>query len=349
MAEILKVEEFLGEQNREKVLLLDVRSESEYRHGHIPGAVSFPLLNDEHRVIVGTTYKQQGREAAVLKGFELVGNKFADFAKNALELTGNKHVMIYCWRGGMRSNIMSWVLSMAGMKVTLLKGGYKSFRRWTLDQFSQPKRIVVIGGRTGSGKTEMLKMLKEKGQQVIDLEALANHKGSAFGALGEKPQPRTEHFENLLGIEWNKTDESRIIWLENESILIGSVKIPDPVFEMMRIAPVVELRCDLESRMKRILRDYGKFAVELLAENTMKLTKRLGDLRARKAVEALLNNDKETWMKETLSYYDKSYDYGMTLRKPEKIFPFELGGSETMAAVVDNIISFSKKIDKELV
>src|SRR5437868_11670358 len=109
MTETRDIKEFLAESSSSKVLLFDVRSESEYKQGHIPGAVSFPLLNDEHRVIVGTTYKQEGREAAVLKGFELVGNKFADFARTALELSGNKHVMIYCWRGGMRSNIMSWV------------------------------------------------------------------------------------------------------------------------------------------------------------------------------------------------------------------------------------------------
>ncbi len=345
MAETLDIEEFLDGLSSGKILLLDARSESEYKQGHIPGAVNMPLLNDEHRVIVGTTYKKEGREAAVLKGFDLVGNKFSDFVRKALELSENKHVMLYCWRGGMRSNILSWILSMAGFKVTLLKGGYKSFR---LDQFRHRKKMLIVGGRTGSGKTEILKLLKEKGEQVIDLEGLANHKGSAFGGLGEKPQPRNEHFENKLAMEWNASDEHKILWLENESVLIGSVKIPDPVFEMMRNAPVIEIQCDIETRMNRILKDYGKFAAEVLAENTMKLTKRLGDLRARKAIEALLNNDKKTWMEETLSYYDKTYDYGMTQRRPEKRFSVEQHTEETMTSVADRVLALSQQMEKEL-
>jgi tRNA 2-selenouridine synthase len=348
MAETLDIEEFLNDFSIRKILLLDARSESEYKQGHIPGAINLPLLNDEHRVIVGTTYKKEGREAAVLKGFDLVGNKFGEFARTALELSENKHVMIYCWRGGMRSNIMSWILSMAGFKVTLLKGGYKTFRRWTLDQFTHPKKILIVGGRTGSGKTEILKLLREKGEQVIDLEGLANHKGSAFGALGEKPQPRIEHFENQLAMQWNAMDENKILWLENESILIGSVKIPDPVFEMMRSAPVIELQSDIETRMNRILKDYGKFGVDVLAENTMKLTKRLGDLCARKAIEALLNNDKKTWMEETLSYYDKTYDYGMSQRKAEKRFSVQQSKDETMASVADRVLALSHQMEKQL-
>src|SRR5205085_480197 len=236
----------------------------------------------------------------------------------------------------------------AGFKVILLKGGYKTFRRWTLDQFAMKKNIFILGGRTGSGKTEVLKALKQKGEQVIDLEALANHKGSAFGGLGEKPQPRIEHFENQLAIEWNTMNDTKILWLENESILIGSVKIPDPVFEMMRQAPVIELQSDLETRMERILKDYGKFALEVLKESTMKLTKRLGDLRARKAIEALLNNDKKTWMEETLSYYDKTYDYGMTKRKPENVFSVERDKNETMESVADRVFSLSKQLEQQL-
>ncbi len=347
MAETVNIEEFLAQLSTEKILLLDARSESEFKQGHIPGAVNLPLLNDEHRALVGTTYKQKGREAAVLQGFDLVGEKFGDFARKAVELSEDKHAMLYCWRGGMRSNIMSWILSMAGFKITLLKGGYKTFRRWTLDQFKVQKKIAVIGGRTGTGKTEVLKLLIEKGEQVIDLEGLAHHKGSAFGGLGEKPQPRIEHFENQLALQWSHIDENKILWLENESILIGSVKIPDPVFEMMRTAPVVELQCDMETRMKRILKDYGKFSVDILAENTMKLTKRLGDLRARKAVEALLNNDKRTWMEETLFYYDKAYDYGRAQRNPEKMFSIEQKENETMESVAERVLSQVPQVQKQ--
>lgn len=338
VAEIVTIENFIGKFRKEGLLLLDVRSESEYRQGHIPGAVNLPLLNDEHRAVVGTTYKKKGREAAVLSGFDLVGNKFGDFVRTALSLSENKQVMLYCWRGGMRSNIMAWILNMAGFKVTLLKGGYKTFRGWAREQFAVKKKLFILGGRTGSGKTEVLKALGEKGEQVIDLEGLAHHKGSAFGALGEKPQPRNEHFENLLAIEWNLADDERILWLENESITIGSVKLPDNIFEMMRTAPVIELKVDMQLRVKRILTDYGKFPVEALAENTLKLKKRLGDLRTRKAVEALNNGDKKEWLEEILFYYDRAYDFGMAKRKPESVFVVEQDNLETHA-FADRIIS----------
>ncbi len=349
MAETVNIEEFLDLVSNAKTLLLDARSESEYKQGHIPGAVNLPLLNDEHRVLVGTTYKQKGREAAVLQGFDLVGDKFGDFARKAIELSEDKHAMLYCWRGGMRSNIMSWILSMAGFKITLLKGGYKTFRRWTVDQFNHQKKIVVVGGRTGTGKTDVLKLLKEKGEQVIDLEGLANHKGSAFGAMGEKPQPRTEHFENQLAMEWNSMDDNKILWLENESNTIGSVQVPAMIYEMMRTAPVVELKVDLERRIKNILNDYGNFPVEELAENTLKLKKRLGDLRTRNAVEGLRNGDKRTWLDEVLFYYDRAYDYGMDQRKIERTISVEQKESETLAEVADRILSLSQQLEKQFV
>ncbi len=342
MAETVVVEEFIKRLAARETLLLDARSESEFRQGHIPGAINLPLLNDEHRKIVGTTYKQKGREAAVQSGFDLVGSKFGDFIRSANELSSNKkEVMLYCWRGGMRSNIMSWLLNTAGFKIALLKGGYKSFRNWAHEQFNLPKNIVVIGGRTGSGKTELLQQLKANGEQVIDLEGLAHHKGSAFGALGEKPQPRTEHFENLLALEWSSMDENKILWLENESITIGAVKIPGGVYEMMRQAPVVELKTDIAMRKGRILDQYGKFPVEVLAENTMKLKKRLGDFRTRQAIDALTDDNKTAWLEEILFYYDRTYDYGMAQRKPENTFVVELNESGSFSKLAEEILSLS--------
>jgi tRNA 2-selenouridine synthase len=349
MIQSADIKEFTDRLQQKKITLIDARSESEFKQGHIPGAVNIPLLNDEHRKIVGTIYKQKGREAAVLSGFDLVGGKFGDIVRAVSELSADKQVMLYCWRGGMRSNIIAWTLNTAGFKVTLLKGGYKTFRRWVLEQFNYQKKIVIIGGRTGSGKTDLLRELKKKGKQVIDLEALASHKGSAFGGLGENPQPRNEHFENMLAMEWSQIDPDQNLWLENESILIGSVKIPDGVYEMMRTASVIELQCDIETRMKRIMNDYGKYGSDILAENTMKLTKRLGDQRARKAIEALLNNDKKTWMEETLFYYDRTYDYGMSQRKPEKIFSVEVKAGDTMDLVSDRVLAYVQRLDKQLV
>ncbi len=349
MAEILQIEDFLEKLGHQKSVLLDVRSESEFKQGHIPGAVNIPLLNNEHRVIVGTTYKQKGREAAVLAGFDLVGNKFGDFVREALKLSSEKEVMLYCWRGGMRSNIMAWILSMAGFKITLLKGGYKMFRRWTLDQFTHSKKIIVIGGRTGSGKTEVLRVLKEKGEQVIDLEALANHKGSAFGGLGENPQPRNEHFENLLALEWSKISDDKILWLENESRTIGSVSLPVGVYERMQTSPVVEMKVDMELRIELILEVYGQFPTDVLVETTLKLQKRLGGLRTKQAVEALQENNKRAWLEEILFYYDGTYDYGMSQRKPESILQVTRSVHESVTELADKIISVSESLNKKII
>ena len=348
MAETVDVEVFMNGLDKKGVLLLDARSESEYNQGHIPGAVNLPLLNDEHRKIVGTIYKQKGREAAVLTGFDLVGNKFSDFIRRALELSKDKHVMLYCWRGGMRSAVMAWLLNTAGFKITLLKGGYKSFRRWTVEQFNQKKNIIVIGGRTGSGKTELLNVLKAKGEQVIDLERLAHHKGSAFGALGEKPQPRNEYFENLLAMEWRMINENKILWLENESNTIGSVKIPNAIYEWMRRAPVVELKTDIEIRKKRILNEYGNFSADVLADCTLKLKKRLGDLRTNEAILALYNNNRNGWLEEVLLYYDHAYDYGMSQRSPESTWPVDYNEAGSISETVNKVLSITMHSLKQL-
>lgn len=186
--------------------VIDVRSPAEFAHAHFPNAQNLPLLNNEERAIVGTTYKHEGNQTAVLKGYELVGHKFSDYIKLAIKIAPNKKVNIYCWRGGLRSNIMAFVLHTAGFEVNLLQGGYKKYRNWVLETLEQPKQIKIVGGKTGSGKTYVLHQLKMLNQQIIDLEGLAHHKGSAFGSLGQAPQPSIEMFENNLAIQWCKID-----------------------------------------------------------------------------------------------------------------------------------------------
>ena len=166
MSSLLTTEEFLNKFDNEGLLLIDARSELEFTHAHIPGAVNIPLLNNEHRHLVGIEYKKKGREAAVSLGFELVGPHFHEYIKKANELSDKKEAMIYCWRGGMRSSIMAWLLSMAGFKVFLLKGGYKSFRNLILSQFTLPRKILILGGHTGCGKTDLLKELKKLGEEI---------------------------------------------------------------------------------------------------------------------------------------------------------------------------------------
>jgi tRNA 2-selenouridine synthase len=192
-------------------LLLDVRSPSEYQHAHIPTAISFPLFTDEERKVVGTTYKQKSREEAIKIGL----NFFAPRMRKMIEeiesiLTSRQQqgppgtkpeIFIYCWRGGMRSAGVAWLMDLYGYRVYTLARGYKSFRNLVLQTFERPFHLRIIGGYTGSGKTDVLKELQRLGETVIDLENIASHKGSAFGSFKMPPQPKQEMFENLLACE----------------------------------------------------------------------------------------------------------------------------------------------------
>jgi tRNA 2-selenouridine synthase len=321
MAEILNIGQFL--EAKDGRLLLDVRSEGEYQRGHIPGAVNVPLLDNASRAVVGTVYKQEGREAAVLKGFELTGADFHTKIRQVMQLSAVKEVAVYCWRGGMRSNIFAWLLSLAGYRVSLLKGGYKSYRAWALDIMKQPRKVMVLGGYTGSGKTELLHAIAGQGEYTIDLEALASHKGSAFGALGQEPQPSTEQFENLLAQQWALHPDKRV-WLENESRMIGVVKIPDTIYDMMREAPVIEILTTFEKRVDHILSGYGTFPPDQLRESTARLKKRLGDLRCRQALQMLEEGNMKEWAAMMLTYYDNFYEYGTSLRNPGSVHRVDL-------------------------
>lgn len=321
VSQTLVIDDFLKLYRKKSPLLIDTRSEKEYEKAHIPGAVNIPILNNEHRHIVGTIYKEEGRQAAVMKGFELVGPLFKEKMEMALQLAEGREVFVYCWRGGMRSNILAWLLQMAGLRVTLLKGGYKTFRHWALEQIHRPYRLLILGGKTGSGKTEILSQLHKAGEQVIDLEGLAHHKGSAFGLLGMPPQPSQEHFENKLGLALNEINPLETLWLENESRLIGRIVLPPVLFEAMRISKVLEVEVDRLQREQRISNEYCIFPEDLLAEHTQRIVKRLGPQHLKTALGFLAEGDKESWMKIILDYYDKTYTHSNQQRDVTRIFP----------------------------
>jgi len=318
MAEVISIEDFV-QLHRDGRVAFDARSPGEFEHGRIPGALSLPLLNNDERAQVGTIYKQKGHDAAVLKGFDLVGGKFGDYIRKAKELSKEKQVTLYCWRGGMRSNIMAWLLEKGGFHVTLIRGGYKSYRRWALSQLAKNRNIVIVGGMTGSGKTDLLLELERSGEQVIDLEGLAHHKGSAFGALGQKPQPTIEQFENELALRWHKLDADKITWIENESRSIGSMIVPAHVYELMCKAPMIEVLLDRKKRSERILNEYGSFSKEVLIANTKKLEKRLGGLRLKEALEKLESGLMTEWVDIMLDYYDGLYRYGIEQREGKAV------------------------------
>jgi tRNA 2-selenouridine synthase len=319
----LSIEEFLP--LTDTFPLVDVRSPAEYAKAHIPGAVNIPLFDNEERKQVGIRYKQGGKENAVLLGLEYVGPKMAGFVKQAKKLVKkDKRILVHCWRGGMRSGSMAWLFETAGLKVFTLDGGYKAYRGYIRKQFSKNVDMVVLGGYTGSGKTSILQEMEKKGEQFLDIEGIAHHKGSVFGPLGQKQQPSNEQFENNLADAWRKFDFSKPVWVEDESRQLGTCGIPDPLFAQMRKAPVIKVIIPKSERIKRLVNEYGNFEKKLLAEQVEKIRERLGGQFANEAIEALNQNQLDKVADLTLRYYDKAYEFGILKRNPESITKLEL-------------------------
>jgi len=295
--------------------LIDTRSPGEFAAGHIPGAFNLPLLNNDERHQIGIAYKHDGRDAAVRLGYELVGHKFASYIDAAKAHAPDGNLLVYCWRGGIRSNTMAWLLSSAGMNVTLLEGGYKEYRHWCLHQFELARPLLVLSGKTGAGKTEILHELVHLGESVLDLEGLAHHRGSAFGSLGLPEQPTQEMFENKIAWCLGEFANSTRIWVENESRFIGRLRIPDVFFDQTNCATLISIDRDINARAHRILAEYGKFDASILAEKTHGLTKRMGGDRVKVSVEALEAGDLMGWVLPLLDYYDRNYAHSIDSRK----------------------------------
>lgn len=328
----IHIEEFLQKAHLHPVL--DVRSPGEYQHAHIPGAVSFPLFTNEERKIVGTAYKQKSREEAIKIGLDffgvkmrkmveeaekiadshkpLVDNNFTELTNDySLSATRSKTVLIHCWRGGMRSAGVAWLLDLYGFNVYTLIGGYKLFRRWALEQFEKQYRFKVLGGYTGSGKTYILNALQEQGLARIDLEGLAHHKGSAFGNIGLPKQPTQEHFENKLALELHKASKAEFIWIEDESQRIGDVNIPINLWKQWRQQQLYFLDISFEERLKHIVEEYGKLERERLVNSIIRIKKRLGGLETKECLNALVEDRVADCFRILLTYYDKWYLKGM--------------------------------------
>lgn len=299
-------------------IIIDVRSPAEYEHAHIPAALNLPLFDNDERAMIGTTYKKQSREAAIKAGLPLFGNKMLSMIETvetwiaATQKDNNltkPTLFVHCWRGGMRSAAVAWLLDLYGYKVVQLTGGYKAYRNWVLEQFTIPYSLKVLGGYTGSGKTEILQALQEKNYAVIDLEGIAHHKGSAFGAIGQLPQPSQEMFENILAkklFEVNKNN--RPIWIEDESQRIGTVLIPTPLFHLMRNSTCYFMKIPFEQRLAFILEGYGKFDAQSLIEATERIQKRLGGLETKNAVAHIMQGELKEAFSILLKYYDKWYE-----------------------------------------
>ncbi len=322
MVNTITIQEFL--EKAKSLPVLDARAPKEYELAHIPEAKSFPIFSDEERAKVGTAYKQQGHDPAVLIGLDLFGPKMSEFVKEAGKLAPQKELLVHCWRGGMRSGAMAWLLDFAGFKVHLLQGGYKSYRHFIQEQFSVRHPLVILGGLTGSGKTELLPYLQKLGQQVIDLEKLASHKGSAFGSINMPAQPSTEMFENLLATELLTLNRQQPLWLEDESTTIGKVFMPKTFYDQMQQAPVIKLEIPKEVRIQKLAAEYCRTDKAVLEASILKIQKRLGGLATKEALEAIATGDMEKMVDIALTYYDKAYTF--ELDKKQRVLPLPLPG-----------------------
>ncbi|HBC77395.1 MAG TPA: tRNA 2-selenouridine(34) synthase MnmH [Bacteroidales bacterium] len=304
----------------EKSPVIDVRSPSEYNSGHIPGAINIPLFDDREREAVGIKYKKRGREKAIIEGLKLSGPSMHVKLEKALKISKGDALLIHCWRGGMRSEAMAWLFSLAGIETKVLEGGYKAYRHFILCYLSVKRNMIILGGLTGSGKTQILDYLKREGHQVIDLEKLARHKGSAFGSLGQLPQPTTEHFANLLFEELKQNSPDQPLWLEDESRNIGNVFMPEEFYLNMQQNPVVVLLMDIKTRLPRLIGEYSCYSSDVLLSTIMKISRRLGGDRTKEATEAVRSGDYAKAIEITLQYYDKTYLFGLGNKQRENVY-----------------------------
>lgn len=297
--------------------VFDARSPEEYGRGHIPGALNLPVLSDEERVIVGTTHARSGPEAAVRVGLELVGPKLAAKLSAAVKLARkSRDIMLYCWRGGMRSSCMAWLLETGGFHVRLLRGGYKAYRTLVREELGQPTNLLLLGGMTGCGKTDILKHLAARGSQVIDLEGLAGHRGSAFGGVGLcKIQPRNEQVENLIHEQLRGFSPDRPIWMEDEDRHVGTVTLADALFQRMRASALVVIDLPLNQRISRLVSMYTKESdTEELLCALERLEKRLGNKAYRECSAAVREGRHVDAAMQLLVYYDKAYKHQLESR-----------------------------------
>ena len=311
---LINITTFL-ELYQDRVPVIDVRSPSEFLHASIPSAHSIPLFQDDERAKIGTAYKQINKQTAIKIGLDFFGPNMRKMVEAVEKIAANRNatrpneVIVHCWRGGMRSGAVVWLLDFYGFKVYQLIGGYKAYRNWVLEQFNIQYNFKIIGGYTGSGKTALLHQLQHLGENTIDLEGLAHHKGSTFGALGQAEQPSTEMFENELAMILFKfqTQPNQTIWIEDESQRIGHVNLPSALWQQLRKAKIYFIDIPFQERLNYIIKDYGQFSKESLINAILRIQKRLGGLDTKQAINFLLEDDVKSCFSLLLQYYDKGY------------------------------------------
>jgi tRNA 2-selenouridine synthase len=308
-------------------LLIDVRSPCEHESERIPGSINIPLLSDDERGVVGTIYAQQGDLVARREALRLIAPKISPIVDSILHLRKERQAtVVHCWRGGLRSEAVASVLSVAGIDCWRLSGGYKAWRNYVLDKFGEGNFIsspVVLHGLTGVGKTDILEHLVSLGASVLDLESLANHRGSVFGSLGLGLQPSQKNFEALLWIKLRDLAND-CVFLEAESRKIGKLALPDCILEKIKTGKRILVTGSLDARRSRILAAYADKlddqAIKLAFESLGKLKERLGSRRSNEFIEMATGKEFERLVDALLvEYYDPLYR-----RQIEQGHPYDL-------------------------
>jgi len=319
--------------------IIDVRSPTEYSLGHWPGAINIPLFSDSERQLIGKSYKKESRLRAIFNGLKVTIPRTTKFLEIILQTTSKtknkkKSLRIYCWRGGMRSSAFAWLARTIGIKTYLLKGGYKNYRKWVLNQFEADLPIRLVGGKTGTRKTDLLNNINNKNIYVIDLEGIANHRGSSFGSLGMGRQPSTQQFENTLAELLNEFQESNAIeiWLEAESSNLGKCRIPNSLYTKMKKAPILEIIKTKNERVDNLVTVYSQNSQNELKEAVNRISKRLGPQRTKEALDAIEKKEWSRACKAMLEYYDRCYEY--ELEKTKNINSIDLSGLNLKSSLI---------------
>lgn len=331
----LSIEDFLIESASMPVL--DVRSPAEYAEGHMPFAISFPLFSDEERAVVGSLYQKEGKKPAMKKAIEIIGPMMIRFIENAEALHSSKFAL-YCWRGGMRSGSMAWLLEQYGFQTTLLEGGYKAYRNCLVGFFDKKLPLRIITGYTGSGKTLLLKAIRNLGGQVVDLEALANHSGSSFGNVLSSGQPTTGQFQNLIFEAFRKMDLQKPIWIEDEGLRIGKVWLPEGLFKQIGKSPHIFIGVSKEQRLDYLAEEYGHLSVDKLAAAATAISKRLGGDRTTQALKYINEGKLKEAAEIILVYYDGMYCKSIS-EKQELIVSRQHTDIKQMEAMAQKLIN----------
>jgi tRNA 2-selenouridine synthase len=344
MIEKISIGEALSLDSR---IFIDVRTPLEFSDGAIPKAVNIPILSNDERIEIGTLYKQRGAVVARGRGLEVVSPKLPEFFKAIKKVSEGKIPLLYCWRGGLRSETAAAVCGLTGLPVKVIEGGYKSYRREVLSILNgdYPFELIPLYGLTGSGKTLLLQKMKEEGFPVIDLEALAKHRGSVFGHVGFSEKQTQKNFEALLCEEIRKYQREKFVFVEGESQRIGSVLLPESWMRQMMKGRKMFIKSSLQRRSQRILEEYLPH-VEQLEEALISLKKRLGGGLFCEIYNLFRQREYESVVRLLLErYYDRNYKFSAKMREGNEVRMFVNDTGEDQRKILNEMKSASHLTD----